>query len=130
MKISTFRKRRLTAAFSFAFAGLVLAAAASWAQMTLAPEIVEERQPQRHEVAIHGFVIEPAALAVAPGDIIVWTNKDIAPHTASALDGSWDSGQLNKNESWEMVVTAETSLNYLCLFHPQMTAKLTRGEAE
>ena len=77
-----------------------------------------------HQVDITGFEFAPSILKVKPGDTITWTNRDIAPHTATALDGSWDTGRLNRGQSATITVTSGFSSAYLCTFHPMMKASL------
>ncbi len=66
----------------------------------------------------------PDRLRVRVGDRISWTNRDIAPHTATALDRSWDTGRIDKDETKSIVVTADLSPAYFCRFHPNMKAHL------
>lgn len=61
---------------------------------------------------------------IKPGDIVVWVNKDIVPHTATAKDGSWDSGEIKPRGEWQMVVKQGVAPPYFCAFHPSMTARL------
>lgn len=77
-----------------------------------------------HHIEIRGFKFDPATLNVKPGDRVRWTNLDIAPHTATATDHSWDSGPLERGESWEWVVPATFAGDYYCVFHPMMRAQL------
>ena len=84
----------------------------------------EAASGRRIVVEIRGFEFVPEMPVVKPGDVIVWVNKDIVPHTATAKDGSWDSGLIKKGGEWQMVVADETSLAYFCLFHPSMVARL------
>lgn len=77
-----------------------------------------------HAVDIKKFKFAPDILAVKPGDVIIWTNFDIAPHTATANDESWDTGTLKKGESHSMPVTQDMHLEYFCRFHPHMKASL------
>lgn len=79
---------------------------------------------QRHVIEIRKFKFHPSSLDVSPGDTIVWINKDIVPHTATADDKAWDSPKLGKNEEWEMVVQSATSETYFCRFHPNMKARI------
>lgn len=80
-----------------------------------------------HAVEIRGMRFVPATLAVAVGDAITWTNADLAPHSATALDGSWDTGRLAKGESATIDVTEGMTGSYRCRFHPQMKADFTVG---
>ena len=77
-----------------------------------------------HDVAIRNFTFEPPVLSVRHGDSIRFTNLDLAPHTATADDGSWDTGTLEKGQSATLTVSADWSLYYFCAFHPAMTARL------
>lgn len=77
-----------------------------------------------HDVEIQGLVFVPDRLTVAPGDHIVWTNRDLSPHTATAEDDSWDTGSLDKDESGEIVVSSDMVGKYYCRFHPHMRAEL------
>ena len=77
-------------------------------------------------VEIGNFKFKPEAPSAKPGDVIVWINKDIVPHTVTAKDGSWDSGLIEAGGQWELVVTKETIPAYSCRFHPSMTAKLAK----
>ena len=79
---------------------------------------------QLHTVIIGNFKFTPEVLSVKPGDRIVWVNQDIVPHTATAHDGSWDTGAIGSNESKEIVVKQAQTLAYYCFYHPVMTAKL------
>ena len=59
---------------------------------------------RRVVIEIQKFKFAPKMPVVKPGDVIVWVNKDIVPHTASAKDGSWDSCKIKSKGKWEMVV--------------------------
>ena len=78
-----------------------------------------------HEVSIEGMAFSPATLEVKIGDTIVFTNKDRAPHTASAVDESFDSGRLSKGESFELVIESTGQIDYFCKFHRTMKASFT-----
>ncbi|MGI9485124.1 MAG: cupredoxin domain-containing protein [Geminicoccaceae bacterium] len=77
-----------------------------------------------HDIEIKAFAFNPPILEVRPGDQIRWTNLDISPHTATAEDGSWDTGELEKGQSRTVDVTETMSAAYLCAFHPSMRAEL------
>ena len=85
--------------------------------------------PTTHEVVINAFKFEPATLKVAVGDTVKWTNKDTAPHTATANDKSWDTGNIAKGETKSVEIKAGQSGGYACRFHPQMKATLEVGPA-
>lgn len=77
-----------------------------------------------HKVDIRKLKFVPDHLSVKPGDTIVWTNFDIAPHTATADDKSWDTETLKKGQSKSIVVSEVMVTNYFCRFHPHMKANL------
>ena len=81
-----------------------------------------------HGIDIRDFAFYPASILIKPGDKITWINSDIAPHTATAVDGSWDTGSLKMNESYSLVVTEGMDLSYYCEFHPMMVATLQWDE--
>lgn len=80
--------------------------------------------PRTHVVDIRQFKFLPKALAVQRGDVIVWVNKDIVPHTATAKDGSWDTGKIDAGGRSRMVVTGDLFRRYLCTYHGSMTGRL------
>ena len=51
--------------------------------------------------------------------------RDLAK-TATARDGSWDSGIIEAGSAWQTTVTPTMLGGYFCAFHPSMTASLAR----
>jgi plastocyanin len=45
------------------------------------------------EVDIADFAYDPDPVTVEAGGKVIWLNRDSAPHTASAKDGSFDTRQ-------------------------------------
>jgi plastocyanin len=80
--------------------------------------------PVTHEVRITGFAFVPDRLEVRVGDTIRWINDDLAPHTATANEFGWDTGELVRQQSAELVVTAGIETDYFCVFHTHMKGKL------
>jgi plastocyanin len=76
-------------------------------------------------VTIKNFAFSPGASSVHVGDTITWTNRDIAPHTATAKDGSFDTGTINKNKSGSHTFTKAGSFPYICSIHPSMKGTVT-----
>lgn len=83
---------------------------------------------KHHTIEIKGLVFDPANLVVRPGDKITWVNMDIVDHTATATDGSWDTGTLENGREHTLTVTNGMSGEYFCQLHPSMTAKLDVAE--
>lgn len=81
-----------------------------------------------HTIIIKNFNFSPLNLQVQVGDTITWINQDIVPHTATAKDDSWDTGELKQGESATIEVTDKFSLAYFCFYHPMMIAELKLAE--
>lgn len=77
-----------------------------------------------HVIEIEGFEFSSDDLDVAIGDTVTWVNRDVAPHTATAVDGSWDSGPLAQGEEWTFTIETAGALYYQCSFHPIMKGVL------
>lgn len=81
--------------------------------------------PRTHRIEISGFKFNPDRLEVSVGDTITWINLDIAPHTATASEGGWDTGELVKGAQASIIVSANMDTSYFCAFHPMMKAQLS-----
>jgi plastocyanin len=80
---------------------------------------VPEATPQTHTITIEGMGFEPPDLTVHPGDTIVWVNKDLFAHTATAA-GVFDSRQIDPGGSWRLTLQTAAELPYVCALHPTM----------
>jgi len=81
--------------------------------------------PRTHTVEIRGMEFHPAVLTVAVGDTVVWINRDIVPHTATAKGTTkWDTGQLGQGQTGRYVVSRAGVSHYACTFHLTMHGKL------
>jgi plastocyanin len=81
--------------------------------------------PRRHVVEIRGMAFHPSVLTVAVGDTVIWINRDIVPHTATAGGRpTWDTGQLMQGEQDRYVPRRGGEAPYVCTLHPTMQGKL------
>lgn len=104
-------------------AGLSLAGA--WVpQAALAAETRIQAPVTEHIVTIEGMQFTPATLTVNVGDTVTWVNKDLVPHTVSAVAKTFDSGVIAAGASWTYHVGVAGSSAYACLFHPTMVGTL------
>jgi plastocyanin len=71
-----------------------------------------------------GMRFEPSTLTVRVGETVRWFNDDALPHTVSASDGSWDSGNLAPGSSFEYSFDAAGTYRYLCRYHPGMVGTI------
>jgi len=77
-----------------------------------------------HAVTIESMSFGLKSLTVRRGDRIVWTNKDLVPHTVTSETKAFDSGVIAPNASWSYVATEAGTFFYLCAFHPTMKASV------
>ena len=78
---------------------------------------------QTHTVVIEGMQFHPASLTVRSGDLIVWRNQDLVPHTATAA-GVFDSKAIGAQAAWSYIARKRGTFQYVCSFHPTMKATL------
>ena len=75
-----------------------------------------------HEVDIISFKVP--TLTIKVGDTVTWTNRDSAPHTATANGGSFDTDRLETGESGSFTFTSAGTFDYFCAIHPSMKGKI------
>ena len=73
-------------------------------------------------IAIENMRFVPAELTVKRGSRIVWSNKDLVPHTVTS--NAFDSHSIQANASWSYVANEPGDYTYVCAFHPTMKARL------
>ena len=89
----------------------------------LQASLKKENKPaaaRTHVVTIADMQFTPSSLDVVRGDTVVWINKDIVPHTATAASGKFDSGKIEPQQSWRFAVRASGRFSYACAYHPTM----------
>jgi plastocyanin len=79
--------------------------------------------PRTHTVVIDAMKFGPIPAGVKPGDRIVWINKDMFRHTATAKDGSFDV-DLMPGARAASVVKRAGAIPVICRYHPGMRATL------
>jgi len=84
----------------------------------------DRSEPTTHTVIIEEMRFQPEHLTVAPGDTIVWVNKDLVPHTATSEAGRFDSQTIQTAKSWKFTARTKGEFAYICSFHPTMKAML------
>ena len=87
-----------------------------------APDRAETRT---HTVTIESMRFQPETITVAPGDTIIWVNKDLVPHTATSEAGRFDSKEIQAEKSWRYTVQKKGDYAYVCTFHPTMKGMLS-----
>jgi plastocyanin len=82
-------------------------------------------EPTTHAVDISGFAFNPSQLTIAVGDTVTWTNSDSTSHTATADDGTFDSGDLANGDTFSYTFTEAGAFSYVCSYHSSMTGTIT-----
>ena len=67
---------------------------------------------------------QPNPASVLGGAKITWTNKDSAPHTATATDNSFDTGIIQPGAAWSAIIKWPATIPSHCAIHPWMMASL------
>ncbi|WP_354135712.1 cupredoxin family copper-binding protein [Bradyrhizobium sp. LB11.1] len=75
------------------------------------------------EITMENLVISPAEVSAKVGDTIVWINKDVFAHTATAKNGDFDVTLPPKKSATSVLKKAGT-VDYYCRYHPNMKATL------
>jgi plastocyanin len=75
-------------------------------------------------VTIEQMRFNPPTVTAQSGDSVVWVNKDLVAHTASAGAKGFDSGSIAPEASWRYVASKPGRYPYKCLFHPTMHGTL------
>lgn len=100
---------------------LALAAALGLTVVFVSPAATAgARKPKTHTVTIDGSSFQPAVIRIAPGDRVVWVNRDMFPHTATSRAGGFDSKVIPAGKSWTTSPAVRGTFPYVCVFHPTM----------
>ena len=70
----------------------------------------------------------PAMRRVPPGTWITWSNDGQDAHTVTAMDGSFDSGNLDPSEGFSWFFDQPGTFQYLCTLHPWMAGRIVVGD--
>ncbi len=73
------------------------------------------------KVEIVDFAYDPDPVTIEEGGKVIWINEDSAPHTATAEDGSFDTGTLEEGKLKSESFKEAGSYPYICSIHPDMT---------
>jgi plastocyanin len=84
----------------------------------------QQAQASSAEVKIDNFSFGPAAVTVAVGTTVTWTNRDDIPHTVVSDDKVFKSKVLDTDEKFSYTFTKPGTFGYFCSIHPKMTGKV------
>ncbi|MGH2866820.1 MAG: cupredoxin domain-containing protein [Solirubrobacteraceae bacterium] len=105
----------------------------------LAPRHVTPRHLAPHQVTPHhlaratgdpavgiaDFHFTPSAITIHVGDTVTWTNSGPSGHTATAHDGSFNTGKLSRGHSASHTFSSAGTFAYFCSIHPFMHGTVT-----
>lgn len=80
-------------------------------------------------VTIGGFAYGPDPISIHVGDVVTWTNEDADPHTATAVDKTFDTGTLGRGQSASVTFATAGTFKYTCVFHPEMSGTVVVAAA-
>lgn len=72
------------------------------------------------KVEIVEFTYQPDPVVVQVDGKVTWQNQDTAPHTATADDGSFDTGTIEKGKLGSATFKEAGTFTYFCEIHPTM----------
>jgi plastocyanin len=72
------------------------------------------------EVEIEDFAYNPDPVTIEEGGKVIWKNRDSAPHTATAEDGSFDTGTIEEGKLKSESFKEPGTYAYVCSIHPDM----------
>jgi plastocyanin len=76
--------------------------------------------PRSEKVQIVEFTYQPDPVVVQAGGKVIWQNEDTAPHTATADDGSFDTGIIERGKIKSETFKEAGTFPYFCEVHPTM----------
>jgi plastocyanin len=72
------------------------------------------------KVDIADFAYDPDPVRVQAGGKVIWLNEDSAAHTATADDGSFETGEIDEGKLKSESFKQPGTFTYHCRIHPQM----------
>ena len=82
------------------------------------------------KVEIVEFTYSPDPVVVQVGGKVTWRNEDNPPHTATADDGSFDTGIIEKGKQKSETFKEAGTFTYYCTVHPFMHGTVEVVEKE
>ncbi|HVM20446.1 MAG TPA: plastocyanin/azurin family copper-binding protein [Egibacteraceae bacterium] len=79
------------------------------------------------DVSLADETFTPGQLRVRVGETVTWVNDDDDEHTVTAMDGSFDSGELERGARFTHTFDAPATVDYLCALHAGMRGTVVVG---
>ena len=71
-------------------------------------------------VHVKNFAFAPASVTINAGQTVRFVQDDDVAHTVTAADKSFDSGNLDKGQSWTHTFAKAGTYAYVCAYHAMM----------
>jgi len=101
-----------------------LSLAVAAAVMALPPASPAAAAPRVHTILIDKMMFGPAPAGIRSGDTIIWVNRDMFKHSATARDKSFNV-DLPPKSSGKTVIRHPGTIAFYCVYHPGMTGSLS-----
>jgi plastocyanin len=72
------------------------------------------------KVEIEDFSYKPDPVTIEEGGKVIWLNRDSVAHTATAVDGSFDTGPIEEGKLKSETFKEPGTYQYVCSIHPDM----------
>jgi plastocyanin len=76
-----------------------------------------------NEVWLEYKLFVPQQLVVKAGTTVTFTNKDNANHTATNINGLFDSGKITSENSWSYTFDKPGTFSFYCNYHSSNTSE-------
>ena len=80
-------------------------------------------------VHMAGRAFSPATVTISAGESVIFLNDDSRDHTATARDGSFDTGTLGAGQRATRTFGTPGTFAYFCVIHPDMVGTIAVGGA-
>lgn len=79
--------------------------------------------PGENEIWLQYKLFQPSQLIVKSGTTVTFTNKDNANHSATNINGLFDSGKISSGQSYSFTFTKTGSYSFYCKYHSSVNAE-------
>ena len=93
--------------------------------LNLVPKTITQTNGEPTDIVIvRGYAYTPQTVTIKVGDSVTWANQDAIDHTATADDGSWDTGLISNGKSKSITFDKVGEFDYHCTPHPYMKGEI------
>jgi plastocyanin len=89
----------------------------------LAGEPAAAAGPRTHTIVMQNMKFGAVPTDLRKGDTILWVNRDIVPHTATARNRSFDV-TIQPRQSARTIISQAGTIPFYCRYHPAMRGAL------